>query len=994
MAKQIIDRGLVAGDGTGDTGFVGTGKINDNFTELYQFSELNVPAKFVNIAIDTTTTTTSDIIKMKDGINALPNYIIDGGALFRFTNKRLVLTNGSYGFPRPGGYYAVVTEFYSLTKKIPANGAGVASVGVGGTQLVADDLRYEFSIDNRSLEPTEFNLGDIGANLISASVNTTGPYSTPNGTVIVFTAIQNSVEESWLYLGNQEIIGGGTPVTSETDFKLFTDNDTAPTYQETLPSSFNESRVNAPLNNHEGYFGDMNAASSLSSFVTENHKLGGKATFLITTAGKTAFPVVSSSIVTAQMVLIDSSPFEADELYTLYIECVYIDRTFALADVIQYRFIKRNLVYDAGSVATIPDWVTSTAYAINQEITAISPTTAVRSLYRRTVAGTSGATFDATEEGDWTLIATVGGGTTSDVAYGPTWDANLDAATKNAIYDKIESIVDPELDVLNLGFSGQSGMNCITIGVDGGGDTATNPNVYAWNTITSAWVIADLDLFPFGERFNGGTDISGNNNLAFHIAKRVQEQTGARVNILFDAYSGVPIADWISSGTSSPNWVSFQNMVTASGITKLHGYFWKQGESDNTTAWDLGETYAADLVILRTQVRELFSSLDKVPFVAGELAEKFQLNTKFYSYNNWTKFIDDDNFNVATGKDLATLPDLVHLTGVSVVEQALRYSNAFLSLPKAKDTKESYEEYDAVGDVTYTIPLRTGSEYKFQKIGDSSVYLTKDVGNITFAGAAGVTVLSKNDFTKTNGINSRVRVTKTGINSYLLTGDLQDAGVPNPFNGFYGSDDFLDDNIGALWTEQGTVGIITEANSRLEINLPHTALELWNDLETAIKTTKAVSTGILTVHASIQYQNQTAVSARPVFGMIQNGSEGTATISGIRVFPSSTLAAEAKIQIQVAGANSYVLDTGIICDTLQNFMLLYDVAATRVYLYHWNGATWDELDAATVKTFNILGSGTLDGYYTVFDDTPFASIDFGYSDRFIMHNALYTGLTP
>ena len=35
MAQQLIGRGTTAGDGTGDSGYVGAGKINDNFTELY-----------------------------------------------------------------------------------------------------------------------------------------------------------------------------------------------------------------------------------------------------------------------------------------------------------------------------------------------------------------------------------------------------------------------------------------------------------------------------------------------------------------------------------------------------------------------------------------------------------------------------------------------------------------------------------------------------------------------------------------------------------------------------------------------------------------------------------------------------------------------------------------------------------------------------------------------------------------------------------------------
>ena len=35
MAQQIINRGTIPNDGTGDTAYVFTGKVNVNFTELY-----------------------------------------------------------------------------------------------------------------------------------------------------------------------------------------------------------------------------------------------------------------------------------------------------------------------------------------------------------------------------------------------------------------------------------------------------------------------------------------------------------------------------------------------------------------------------------------------------------------------------------------------------------------------------------------------------------------------------------------------------------------------------------------------------------------------------------------------------------------------------------------------------------------------------------------------------------------------------------------------
>jgi hypothetical protein len=46
MAQQIIDRGTIPNDGTGDTAYVFSGKINANFTELY--GQIPVPTILIN----------------------------------------------------------------------------------------------------------------------------------------------------------------------------------------------------------------------------------------------------------------------------------------------------------------------------------------------------------------------------------------------------------------------------------------------------------------------------------------------------------------------------------------------------------------------------------------------------------------------------------------------------------------------------------------------------------------------------------------------------------------------------------------------------------------------------------------------------------------------------------------------------------------------------------------------------------------------------------
>ena len=326
--------------------------VDDLATE---FIRGNVPGKFVNIIIDHTSESPSDIVKMKNGINVIPQYTVQEGALYLFTNNRIVLTNGSYGFPRPGGYYAVITDFYILTKNIPVDEFGIGYVGVGGTQLETADLRFLFSIDNRSYEPVVFELGDIGTDLISERVNVTGPYSTPNGAVVVFNSTTPGDEQSWLYVHNEEEIGAGKYQTVEANFKIFNDDDLPGSNQETLPSQYYGPLKSAFLNNFEGYFADYDTPTTRNTIITSNHKLGGKWRSLISTAGKVSFPVITSSVGGTILTLIDSSPFEADQIFEVTIECVYKDSApGGGADQVTYKFIKRGLIYGSGSGSEIP----------------------------------------------------------------------------------------------------------------------------------------------------------------------------------------------------------------------------------------------------------------------------------------------------------------------------------------------------------------------------------------------------------------------------------------------------------------------------------------------------------------------------------------------------------------------------------------------------------------------------------------------------------------
>ena len=74
-----------------------------------------------------------------------------------------------------------------------------------------------------------------------------------------------------------------------------------------------------------------------------------------------------------------------------------------------FNFVETGFLAPSLQKDLVKDWSANTAYVLNEEITAISPTTSKRTFYRRTAAGLSGAIFDTTEEALWTTLSVIGG---------------------------------------------------------------------------------------------------------------------------------------------------------------------------------------------------------------------------------------------------------------------------------------------------------------------------------------------------------------------------------------------------------------------------------------------------------------------------------------------------------------------------------------------------------------------------------------------------------
>lgn len=164
------------------------------------------------------------------------------------------------------------------------------------------------------------------------------------------------------------------------------------------------------------------------------------------------------------------------------------------------------------------------------------------------------------------------------------------------------------------------------VGVRTGGPNPASAKVKTWDGITGAWGGSDINGYPWrrvqpdGNSQDGGE--TGCNNTALSFAHRLADETGRPVYVIFDAYSGQPISQWVGSGTSSVRYAAIKAKVVAAlaspelaskGITKIDYLLWAQGE-DNALTDDFA-SYAAQFSTLDTQFRAESWMTDKTPML-------------------------------------------------------------------------------------------------------------------------------------------------------------------------------------------------------------------------------------------------------------------------------------------------------------------------------------------------------------------------------------------
>ena len=208
-------------------------------------------------------------------------------------------------------------------------------------------------------------------------------------------------------------------------------------------------------------------------------------------------------------------------------------------------------------------------------------------------------------------------------------------------------------------------------------DVTVNDNVLIWNTSTSQWDV----LSPTVDK------------IYFSFAKRYQETYGGTVKIILNAAGGMPIADWIQTGTIDRH-QTLIDQLSAASIDKVDIHLWHQGENNGS---DVNYSYKLNT---RINLLEGLSQYDtnEFVFIFGGL---LQSNP---NHKNWLagslcfeNVIKKTNVAYAKSDGLIAVTSgtgtLVHFDGVDLNKLGQRYFEVFQSMSIGQNLqKQSFFE--------------------------------------------------------------------------------------------------------------------------------------------------------------------------------------------------------------------------------------------------------------------------------------------------------------
>lgn len=218
--------------------------------------------------------------------------------------------------------------------------------------------------------------------------------------------------------------------------------------------------------------------------------------------------------------------------------------------------------------------------------------------------------------------------------------------------------------------SGQSNM----VGRGTGGSFDISPLVKVWNNLNdingtgslgTAFVTPSLAANPF---------VGGCNNMAVQAADDIARALNEDVRLIIVADGGQPIEEWYSGGSAKPMLTRIMLVLAASGVSRIDGFLWHQGEGDGNTPY---ATYESRFnAILRT-IRDAGYISDTTPVVIGETSVGHAVNATLSQ-------LDASSARIGLAH-IANLPtqDGTHFTGASLVLAGAQYAAVYRALTPA-----------------------------------------------------------------------------------------------------------------------------------------------------------------------------------------------------------------------------------------------------------------------------------------------------------------------
>lgn len=196
-------------------------------------------------------------------------------------------------------------------------------------------------------------------------------------------------------------------------------------------------------------------------------------------------------------------------------------------------------------------------------------------------------------------------------------------------------------------------------------------------------------------------------------------------------------------------------------------------------------------------------------------------------------------------------------------------------------------------------------------------------------------------------------------------------------------DNFNDNSINAgLWNETDPNGRVAEANGRVELSNPHD-VDLYQWFDDRLQSVASLSSGIVCVQAYLDWSDEGAGESRGGIFLAKDIDNWAAITS------RNGNAGYVRLTIYQAGASVYNLSNTTTTNA-KDFKIEYDVSATTVKFYYWDGDSWEQL--GTTQTFDL---GT--PLYLVFtsqDGTWAANADIIYIDNAYLVSGAYTKNPP